>query len=77
MVYNRAMVKVKKDTKPFDYVAAQAELNDLLDWFESGNTDLDKALINYKRAVDLISQIEAYLLDTEAKLQISIQKNDS
>lgn len=71
------MTKVKKDTKSFDYVAAQAELNELLDWFESGNTDLDKALVNYKRAEELIAQIEAYLSDTEAKLQISIQKNGS
>ena len=70
------MVKVKKDSNKFDYVAAQAELNDLLDWFESGNTDLDKALINYKRAEELIAQIEAYLSNTEAKLQITIQKND-
>ena len=77
MVYNIAMSKVKKDTKSFDYVAAHAELNDLLDWFESGNTDLDKALVNYKRAEELIAQIEAYLLDTEAKLQIKINKSDS
>lgn len=71
------MTKLKKDTKPFDYVAAQAELNDLLDWFESGNTDLDNAISKYKRAEELIAQIESYLSDIETKLQITIQKSDS
>lgn len=71
------MTKLKKDTKLFDYVAAQAELNDLLDWFESGNTDLDNAISKYKRAEELIAQIESYLSDIEAKLQITIQKSDS
>jgi exonuclease VII small subunit len=38
-----------KQPANFNYVAAKKELIDLLDWFESGNADLDKALENYKK----------------------------
>ena len=63
-----------KQPTGFNYVAAKQELIELLDWFESGDADLDKALENYKKAEDLIKQIEAYLKDTEAKIKINIKK---
>lgn len=58
--------------KDFNYQAARQELQDLLDWFESGSADIDKALVSYKRAEELITQLEAYLSDIDKKLQISI-----
>ncbi|HPD98679.1 MAG TPA: exodeoxyribonuclease VII small subunit [Candidatus Saccharibacteria bacterium] len=60
--------------KEFNYPAARQELNELLEWFESGAADLDKALANYKRAEELISQIESYLGDIEKKLHINVHK---
>lgn len=66
---------MSKTTKEFDYIKAHAELNDLLDWFESGSTDLDVALTKYARAEALISQMESYLTDTEAQLKIHVQKS--
>lgn len=63
--------------KEFNYPAARKELQELLDWFESGSTDLDKALQNYKRAEELIVEIEAYLSDIEKKLEITINSTKS
>lgn len=57
----------------FDYITARKELAELLEWFESGAADLDKSLVNYKRAEELISQIEAYLGDVEKKLSITVR----
>lgn len=62
----------KKDE--FNYAKAKQELVELLDWFESGDPDLDKALDNYKKAEVLIAQIETYLKDTEKKLKITVNK---
>lgn len=59
--------------KEFKYQDARNELHDLLAWFESGSSELDKALDNYKRAEELIAQIEAYLADIDAKLQVSVK----
>lgn len=58
--------------KDFNYQAARQELQELLDWFESGSADIDKALASYKRAEELITQLEAYLTDVDKKLQLSI-----
>lgn len=58
----------------FNYIKAKQELVGILDWFESGDPDLDKALENYKQAELLIGQIEKYLKDTEKKLKISVSK---
>lgn len=62
--------------KDFDYAAARQELQQLLEWFESGSADLDKALANYKRAEELLSQIDTYLTDVDKKLQITIHKTE-
>jgi exodeoxyribonuclease VII small subunit len=59
-------------TQQFDYQKARNELQELIDWFESGSADIDEALKKYKRAEALITQLEAYLHDVDAKLQVSI-----
>jgi exodeoxyribonuclease VII small subunit len=63
--------------KEFNYQEARKELQDLLDWFESGSAELDKALDNYKRAEELISQVEAYLRAIDAKLQVTLKSSNS
>lgn len=60
----------------FNYQEARKELQELLDWFESGSAELDKALDNYKRAEELISQIEAYLTVIDTKLQITLKPSN-
>lgn len=62
---------MKKDN--FDYSIKKAQLIELLDWFDSGEADLDKALTNYQKAEVLIKQLEAYLKETEQKLKITIK----
>ena len=63
--------------KDFDYNKARKELAELIEWFESGSADLDKALANYKRAEELITQIESYLGDLEKKLSITVHSQDA
>lgn len=59
-------------SKQFNYQQARKELQEILEWFESGSAELDKALDNYKRAEELIAQIENYLGDIDAQLQVTI-----
>lgn len=61
--------------KEFNYTTARKELQEVLEWFESGSADLDKALTNYKRAEELIAEIEAYLSDIEKKLNVTINSS--
>lgn len=60
--------------KDFNYKQAKQELIELLDWFDSGDADLEQALDNYKRAEELIKQLEAYLKDTEQKIKVTVNK---
>lgn len=62
--------------KEFNYQEARKELQELLDWFESGSAELDKALVNYKRAEELISQIESYLGAIDTQLQITLKPSN-
>lgn len=57
----------------FDYSSKKDQLIELLDWFDSGEADLDKALANYQKADELIKELEAYLKETEQKLKITIK----
>jgi exodeoxyribonuclease VII small subunit len=59
--------------KDFNYQQAQEELNQLLDWFESGENDLAGALEKYQKAEQLLNYMESYLNDTEASLKIAIK----
>ena len=59
----------------FDYSVAKSELQDIVEWFEQGEPDLDMALKKFKRAEELIAQIEAYLKDMETQLKITVHKS--
>ena len=63
--------------KEFNYQDARKELQELLDWFESGSAELDKALDNYTRAEELISQIEEYLHAIDTQLRITLKTSES
>lgn len=58
----------------FNYSLKKQQLVELLDWFESGDADLDKALENYKKAEVLIAELQDYLKDTEKKIKITVNK---
>lgn len=57
----------------FDYSNKKAQLVELLDWFDSGEADLEMAIVNYTKAEELIKQLEEYLKYTEQKLKITIK----
>lgn len=59
----------------FNYQDARAELGEILDWFEAGGVDVDEALVKYDRADILLQQIDAYLSDAKAKIELKIKAN--
>ncbi len=54
-----------------------AELNKLVEWFDSEDFKLEQALDNYKQAEKLASEIEKDLLSLKNEIQIVKQKLDS
>ncbi len=59
----------------FNYQKARTELTELLDWFESGEVDIEQALAKYDRADTLLKEIDAYLGDAKAKIATKIHDN--
>jgi exonuclease VII small subunit len=55
--------------KNFDYKKAKAELDDLLIWFQNSEVAIDEALVKYKRAEELLKQLEDYLKDTKIEIE--------
>jgi exodeoxyribonuclease VII small subunit len=64
-----------KTTNDFSYQKARAELSEILDWFESGEVDIEQALAKYDRADALLKQIDTYLSDAKAKITTKIHDN--
>lgn len=64
------------DNEVFDYAKAREELNEVLDWFESGEIDVEMAIKQHARAEELIKQIESYLKDVEKNLKINIRNKE-
>ena len=54
-----------------------AEINKLVEWFDSEDFKLELALDNYKQAEKLASEIEKDLLSLKNEIQIVKQKFDS
>lgn len=53
----------------FDYVKKRAQLDELLMWFEQDNIAIDEAIEKYNQAELLLKELEAYLSDTQAKIE--------
>lgn len=51
------------------YAQLSAELVAIIDWFESGQVELDEAIDKYEQASKLIKQLEAYLKTAENKIE--------
>ncbi len=54
----------------------QAELNDLVEWFESDEVNLDEAIDKYEQAARLIKEMEAYLVTVKNKVDKITAKFD-
>jgi exodeoxyribonuclease VII small subunit len=57
----------KKTTKNYQELSSQ--LNEILEWFESENLDLDKAVAKYEQATKLLADMENYLKNTQNKVK--------
>jgi exodeoxyribonuclease VII small subunit len=51
------------------YADLSDELAEIIEWFESGQVDLDEAIVKYEQASALIKQLEAYLKTAENKIE--------
>ena len=56
-------------TKKTNYQSLTAELEEIINWFESDDVNLDEAVIKYEKAQELIKQIEDYLKTTENQIK--------
>lgn len=52
-------------TKEKSTTQLQAELDELIVWFESDKVDLDEAVTKYKRGTELIAELEKRLKTAE------------
>jgi exodeoxyribonuclease VII small subunit len=58
------MTDMKQDKK-IDYAALQSELDELLSGMQGEDTDVDQAIKDYARGLEIIQQLEAYLKTAE------------
>lgn len=54
--------------KKFDYHSAQAELEAILEHLQAGDIDVDQAIAQYERGMQLVKELEAYLKTAENKV---------
>lgn len=51
------------------YADMKAELQEILDWFESDSVEVDTAIEKHAAAEELIKEMEAYLKSAEKSLK--------
>ena len=56
-------------SKDFDFSKALKELEQITDYLESPNVELDKAVDKFKRGAELAKDIKSYLENTENIVQ--------
>lgn len=52
-----------------NYQKMDAELTEIIEWFESDKVNLDEAIVKYEQALALIAEIEKYLKTAENKVK--------
>ncbi len=60
-----------------DVSKAFEELENITEWFESGQTDLDQGLEKYERAMELAEVLRARLENAENKINLIQKKHTS
>ena len=61
----------------FDFAAKLAELEKVLEWFESDDIDLDKAIAQYELGVQISQELQDYLKKMENKVKVIKAKSSS
>ena len=65
-----------KEDKNFKFSKAFQEIEEISQWFQSDNIDIDKGLEKYKRGLELIKKCQKKLKDVENKF-IELKKNQN
>lgn len=52
-----------------NYRQLSQELDEIIDWFESGELNIDEAVPKYEAAMKLITELEKYLKTSENKVR--------
>ena len=64
-----------KKSKAFDFEAALAELEALVERMEEGETSLEDSLKDFERGIELTRACQAALAEAEQKVQILLDKD--
>jgi len=62
--------------QPFKFEQALKELEDITQWFESTDVDLDQGLVKFERGMELASQLKSHLTSVENRVEKIKQKFD-
>jgi exodeoxyribonuclease VII small subunit len=55
--------------KPFEFEPALKELEDITQWFESGDADLDQGLVKFERGMELAAELKKHLETVENRVE--------
>jgi len=55
--------------KPKSYREMSQQLEEIMEWFESGDIDIDEAIKKYEEATKLLDEMEKYLKTAENKIK--------
>ncbi len=55
--------------KPFEFDRALKELEEITQWFEQADIDLDAGLAKFERGMDLASQLKTHLAEVENRIE--------
>lgn len=55
--------------KPFNFEAALAELEQITQWFESSDADLDAGLKKFERGLELAAELKEHLASVENRVE--------
>lgn len=53
-----------------DYTALQQELESILDELQRDDIDVDRAMIAYKRGLEIVAELEVYLKKAENTVEV-------
>ncbi len=68
---------MSKPTNPkINFSTSMAELEKITAWFESGDVDLDKGLVQFERGMEIIAELKDYLSKVENRVEQVKQKFD-
>ena len=59
----------KKDSKDIDLSKGFEELDQITEWFERGETDLDQGLLKFERAMVIAGALKLRLKEAENKVK--------